>query len=304
MREQNISGEYMDPVVIGGVGGSGTRLIAQCLSELGFFLGHDLNDFLGHDLNEAIDNRWFTLLFKRAEILTSSSEECNEVIEIFLKGMMGQDGFTKKQVDLIKKLASVDREQASAKSLKKRARSLLSKNPKMEPGTKWGWKEPNAHIVLDRLKEYFQDMKYIHVARNGLDMAHSHNQNQLKLWGRHFMGEDFSISPRYSLKYWCIVHRRVLEIGQSMGANFLFLNYDSFCSNPEDGIKDLCGFLRLDSASVPTAHLSGLVNTPASVGRFKQYGTRIFDEEDVAYVSELGFDVSATGCSQHTRGPV
>jgi hypothetical protein len=274
----------MDPVVIGGVGGSGTRLIAQCLSELGFFLGHDLND--------AIDNLWFTLLFKRAEILTSSSEECNELIEIFLKGMTGQDGFTKKQVDLIKKLASVDREQASAKALKKIARSLLSKKTKMEPGTRWGWKEPNAHIVLDRLKEYFQDMKYIHVARNGLDMAHSHNQNQLKLWGRYFIGEDFSISPHYSLKYWCIVHRRVLEIGQSMGTNFLFLNYDHFCSNPEDGISELSGFLELDTAQVSVASLLRLVNPPASVGRYRQQGTGIFDAEDVAYVKELGFDVS------------
>ena len=273
----------MDPVVIGGVGGSGTRLIAQCLSELGFFLGHDLND--------AIDNRWFTLLFKRAEILTSSSEECNELIEIFLKGMTGQYGFTKKQVDLIKMLASVDREQASAKSLKKRARSLLSKKPKMEPGTKWGWKEPNAHIVLDRLKEYFQDMKYIHVARNGLDMAHSHNQNQLKLWGRHFIDGNFSISPYYSLKYWCIVHRRVLEIGHSMGANFLFLNYDHFCSNPEDGISELSGFLELDTAQVPVASLLELVNPPGSVGRYRQQGTGIFDVEDVAYVKALGFDI-------------
>jgi hypothetical protein len=152
--------------------------------------------------------------------------------------------------------------------------------------------------VLDRLERYFRNMKYIHVARNGLDMAHSHNQNQLKLWGRHFIGEDFSISPRYSLKYWCIIHRRVLEIGQSMGANFLFLNYDQFCSNPEDGISELSGFLAVDSESVPVTRLLGLVNPPDSVGRFRQHGTEIFYEDDVAYVSELGFDI---GESEHGR---
>ncbi len=45
------------PVVIGGVGGSGTRVVAAILSTLGFHLGNDLN--------ESMDNLWTTLLFKR-----------------------------------------------------------------------------------------------------------------------------------------------------------------------------------------------------------------------------------------------
>ena len=175
--------------------------------------------------------------------------------------------------------------------------TLLSKNPGIQPNTRWGWKEPNSHIVVDRLKERFQNMKYIHVVRNGLDMAHSHNQNQLRLWGRHFICGDFDISPYYSLKYWCIIHQRVLDISKSMGANFLFLNYDNFCLNPEVGITELCEFLELDTTSIPRAHLLGLVNPPNSIGRFKQYGTKFFDEEDVAYVNKLGFDVGETESS-------
>ena len=71
MKESNLLSSHTHPVVIGGVGGSGTRLIAQCLNELGFFLGPDLN--------EANDNLWFTLLFKRTRILTSSEEEFNDI---------------------------------------------------------------------------------------------------------------------------------------------------------------------------------------------------------------------------------
>ncbi len=44
------------PVAIGGVGGCGTRLIAEMLMRVGFFLGSDLN--------ESLDNLWFTLAFK------------------------------------------------------------------------------------------------------------------------------------------------------------------------------------------------------------------------------------------------
>lgn len=302
MTPPDLPGSYTHPVVIGGVGGSGTRLIARCLDEFGFFMGSDLK--------EAHDNLWFTLLFKRIEILDSSEEEFDELIEIFLEGMTGSGNFTEKQIDLINHLASAGRENHSASWLKKRARTLLSKKKKnglmkrartllskktkAQPHAGWGWKEPNSHVILDRLQQRFRDMKYIHVVRNGLDMAHSRNQNQLKLWGRHFIGEDYDISPYWSLKYWCIVHRRVLEIGRSMGANFLFLNYDNFCLNPESGIKELCEFLGLDATAIPGSHLLELVHVPDSIGRFRQYGTKIFSEEDVAYVKELGFDIGET----------
>ena len=287
MKNSNLLDNYTHPVVIGGVGGSGTRLITRLLNELDFFMGSDLND--------SYDNLWFTLLFKRTGILTAPEEEFTELITIFLKGMAGSKSFTRKQTDLINHLTLVDREEHSVKWLKKRARTLLSKKKaKIQSNDRWGWKEPNSHIILDRLIPHFRHMKYIHVVRNGLDIAHSSNQNQLKFWGREFIGENYEITPRFSLKYWCIIHRRVLEIGRSMGSNFLLLNYDNFCSNPESGVMELCDFLGLDDTKISWSSLLDLVDAPGSIGRFKQYGTRIFAEEDVAYVKELGFDTGET----------
>ena len=45
------------PVVIGGIGGSGTRVVAGLLQQLGFDIGSDLND--------SLDDLSFTALFKR-----------------------------------------------------------------------------------------------------------------------------------------------------------------------------------------------------------------------------------------------
>jgi hypothetical protein len=286
MKASNLLVNHTPPVVIGGVGGSGTRLIAQCLNELGFFMGHDLN--------EASDNLWFTLLFKRTEILDSSDREFGELVDIFLKGMTGLHEFTNMEIDLINQLASIDRDQHPATWLRIRANTILSATCKMQPSTRWAWKEPNTHIVLDRLIKYLPKMKYIHVTRNGLDMAHSGNQNQLALWGRYFICEQFNISPYYSLKYWCTVHRRVLEIGQSIGRNFLFLNYDKFCLKPDDGIMELCTFLELNPTSTQKDTLIRLIKPPSSIGRFKQHGIKLFDEDDIAYVSKLGFDVNSS----------
>src|SRR5205085_158546 len=109
-----------------------------------------------------------------------------------------------------------------------------------------GWKEPNTHIFLDRLQSAFPEMKYIQVMRNGLDMAYSSNQNQLRLWGPFIFGtRDYEVNPRWSLKYWCLVHHRIQSIGKTMPGRFLLLNYDDFCSSPQKGLHDLLDFLKV-----------------------------------------------------------
>jgi hypothetical protein len=273
---------FVPPVAVGGVGGSGTRLIARCLIGLGFFMGSDLN--------EAYDNLWFTLLFKRVEILHSTDNEFQEAVRIFLTGMTGKGSFTDSQIRLVKKLSASGREQHPWLWLRKRRKSLLKNTRTARVDGLWGWKEPNTHVVLERLLKSFPDMKYIHVMRNGLDMAHSSNQNQLKLWGPLFLGPDCVLSPRFSLRYWCEVHRRVLEIGKHMGDRFLLLNYDDLCINPRKRLEELVSFLALNASETEKGRLAGLARPPQSIGRFKQYGTNMFDAVDVAFVKSLGFD--------------
>jgi hypothetical protein len=271
------------PIAIGGVGGSGTRLVAQILRETGFYIGDDLN--------ESNDNLWFTLLFKRQEILSSPDEEFERLVEIFLDAMTKESRFSMDQVDRINKLASVDRPEHPKAWLKERVKSLLAGRHGQRPG-RVAWKEPNTHIVIDRLQKHIHDIKYVHVVRNGLDMAHSANQNQLKFWGARFIGPDCGVTPFYSLKYWHTVHERVLRIGHTMGARFLFLNYDQFCLEPAAGIRQLLSFLEVAASDSLIRHLSDLVRPPRSIGRFKEYGLSIFDPGDVAFVKELGFDIA------------
>ena len=102
--------------------------------------------------------------------------------------------------------------------------------------------------------------------RSGLDMAHSENQNQVALWGRHVLGEarrepgaggsgggggsgpeaaaaadenpgawNGMVAPGPSLRYWCAVHRRVARLGAALGpARFLLLDFDALCQRPEE----------------------------------------------------------------------
>ena len=275
------------PVIIGGVGGSGTRLVASLLLKLGYWLGSDLN--------ESLDNLWFTLLFKRLDILDCTSHDFEQAVSIFIKRMSGNPDLSSYEVSWIQSLASADREQHNSIWLKARADSLFTFTRQTDMPQNWGWKEPNSHIILDRLNHHIMNLRYIHVMRNGFDMAFSNNQNQLKLWGPTFLGDDFGLTPAHSLKFWCLVHRRIDLIGRQMGDRFLMVNYDDLCKNPTNQIKQLIRFL--NPFSYDEESLLPLLNLirPLSHQRpFHSHAIDIFDPEDVFYVKSLGF---------HTRLP-
>jgi hypothetical protein len=274
------------PVAIGGIGGSGTRLIAQILQQVGYYIGDDLN--------VANDNLWFTLLFKRTELQAVDINESNfnQAVKIFRKVMSEGSLLTPDETLFVRRLAMMDRPQHSAAWLWQRAESLLQSARHGRQSCLWGWKEPNTHVLLDRLEAAFLGMKYIHVMRSGLDMAFSKNQNQLRLWGRHFFDtEDYAVSPRWSLKYWCLVHRRIARIGeQRMPERYMLLNYDALCAAPKEHLRSLLRFLNLTVSNSMEASLVALVHRPSSMGRFRQYGLHHFDPEDLECIKSFGFD--------------
>lgn len=270
------------PIAIGGVGGSGTRLIAAVLQRLGFHVGDDLND--------ALDNLWFTLLFKRRELWSAPPDDFAAALRIFRAAMAQARALQTAELGLVNRLATTDRTQHSADWLALRVRSLFS--CRRAERRCWAWKEPNTHIFLDRLAEALPRLRYVHVMRNGLDMALSSNQNQLQLWGSALLGRPVAMTPRDSLSYWCAVHRRVQVLGGALGERFLLVNYDALCAAPEQGLRGLLTFLGVPDDPAALADLLALVQPPASVGRYRQHGLDDFNREDVAYVGSLGFDVA------------
>ena len=135
-------------------------------------------------------------------------------------------------------------------------------------------------------------MKYIHVIRNGLDMAYSENQNQLIYWGKCFMQGDVEISPKNSLKYWCTVHQKLFEYSKNMNENFYLFNFEEFCQNPKIGMEKLMSFLNQKLSKEDEIQIKKLIKTPKSIGRFKQEDLSVFDPQDISYVEKLGFDVN------------
>lgn len=271
------------PIAIGGIGGSGTRLVAELVAAAGVHLGDELN--------AASDNLWFTLLFKRPGIVDCDEVEFHGCLDAFFAGMRG-GGVHDGMEQLVDDLAREGRPQHPAPWLKQRAQSLLDSARKPEQPTRcWGWKEPNTHVVIERLWQYLPDLRYIHVVRNGLDMAFSGNQNQLQLWGPRVLGGDGPIDPARSLAYWCRVHRRMQALLAANAGRMYWLDYDVLCRDPERESEALCRFIGSPPDTMRTL-FAGI--RPAEVARHSFHTSSGLAAQDIAFARSLGYAADFT----------
>lgn len=272
---------FSPPVIVGGLGGSGTRLVAEILIHLGIYLGSDLN--------KENDNLWFTLLFKRMDIIETDDAEFQNLVTIFYKAMeRGRESIKLEhdELETLSFLASKERIQHNKEWLMKRVESLILATSSCCNNSMWGLKEPNSHILFERLSKFIPKMKYIYVTRNGLDMAYSSNQNQLALWGKKLIGTN-DVNPGNSLKFWCESQRRAIKSGSKLGNDFLLFNYDDICLNPMREITKLVEFLEFDVSQEKLQQLVTLVKPPSSIGRHKSFMNSQFCHDDLAYAKQF-----------------
>ncbi len=284
-----------DIIAIGGIGGSGTRLVASIGMKLGFYMGASLN--------HALDNLWFTLLFQRPGWFARfpDDDDIAEALRLFRRAMTtGLSGsMSSREASLIRGLVH-DIEQAALKTGadRKTAEALIASMPPQSAASAgWGWKEPNSHIFLPQIAAEFDNLKYIFVIRNGLDMAFSDNTNQIRNWGKYIC--EISIVDEFlneitMLDYWICANKRAIDIGTNILNNrFLVLNYDKICQKKSTELQKLVDFLKIDSKSnIINNFLSAIKIT--SIGRYKMHDISIFSNQQIETVREFGFDVDVT----------
>jgi hypothetical protein len=266
------------PIAIGGVGGSGTRLVAGLLRTLGVFIGDDLN--------VANDNLWFTLLFKRPGVLAVDEAEFDALLGALVAGLRGGAPLAEDVAARVFELAIADRPNHPAARLRASAQSLLAAANRPPTAGRWGWKEPNTHLLIERIWQRLPTLRYVHVVRNGIDMAYGRNQNQLKLWGKQVLGEDGPVTPARSLAYWCHVHQRMQALLAANPRRMYWLDYDALCSDPGRHLAPLLAFLAFDPALAASIDL-GI----EAIQRRRDPTTPLdaFDPRDLAFAHSLGY---------------
>jgi hypothetical protein len=145
-------------------------------------------------------------------------------------------------------------------------------------GGRWGWKEPRSILLLPFFARALPGMRFVHILRDGRDMAFSKNQNQPRRHGKAFLGSEEELdSPSDSITLWTEVNLAAASFGESeLGDRYLRIRFEDLCATPEPVIAELLGFLELTG---DPAELASEVQAPPTIGRWRG--------EDAAVVAEL-----------------
>jgi hypothetical protein len=289
-----------DPVVIGGLGGSGTRLVATIVEDLGFYLGADRN--------AAGDNLWFTLLLKRSawhrrNLERSDDRPARRGLEVLAKAMTGRRLTFADRAYVLAATVDVGRRghdhkgNGTGRWALARARSLLSAPSPPAESRGWGWKEPNSHVYLRQLAKTFPGLRYVHTIRHGLDMAFGPKRGQLYNWGWLYGVDppaDSGLVPRAQLRLWVEANRRAVELGRELlGNRFLLVNFDRLCRHPQEGVEAIAAVAGVDLDPSSRDRLASLPKLPTTSGRYEGRDLRGFEAADLAALAELGFEAPA-----------
>ena len=289
------------PVVIGGVGGSGTRMVAKIIAQVGFYIGSDLSP--------ERDNQWFMLLFKRPGWYRKARLSSGKIftgLSLLSNAMIVRETFSFAEIRFLLQ-AVMGMSLAGHNHMGDgrgvwpfvRAWKLLTITPKGRSNhAGWGWKEPNSHLYLEQMAAYFAKLRYIHTIRHGLDMAFSANRQQLYNWAP-FFGVEIPKSktdePKAMLAYWVRANRQVFAIGERLGhRKFLVVNFDRLCMNPESEIQKIIAFLNIRPAAKDLDLAHQIPQPPKSMGRYKKYRIGQFDPADLDELTRWGYSINAS----------
>ena len=242
------------PLVIGATGGSGTRVVARIAQLAGYNLGARLNS-AGDALEfYSFHDRW---------------------INPFVSAQRRREKVTPWQSVQMKE----DFHAALARHIPQAERREI----------RWGWKAPRSIYLLPFLQAQFPQLKFIHVLRDGRDMALSRNQNQVRKHGPAVLswGERlFRSVPERSVLMWDKVNSYAADYGESsLRENYLRVRFEDLCANPLETTVRILNFLESTIDPEPIARAE--ITPPGTLGRWQTSPSQIVSKLEAAAASSL-----------------
>lgn len=222
------------PVVIGGLGGSGTRVVARIVRRAGYFMGTNVTG--AEDAVEFWEfyDRWINRYLFCREVPLSAEE--HKLMELDWSGF------------------------------ESRHRLVIPSENSL-----WGWKNPRSILLLPFLHRRYPEMKFIHVLRDGRDMAFSSTaQEQVKRHGPAILRSALTDAPLAvrTAACWAKINFDAASYGEvHMPGQYLVVVFEKLCVESRrviDEIFDFLGVGAIDAAQIARE----LVTHPDTVGRW------------------------------------
>ncbi len=218
------------PCVIGATGGSGTRVFARIAASGGLWIGGELN-------------------------ASSDALPIARFIDDWL---------------LPYRIGGAERPpHAAPPGMDQAFASTLAEQFSGAPEGALGWKCPRSIYLLPFLAQRFPDLRFIHVVRDGRDMALSSNQRQLALYGHHLLPAEMQGWPEAerSIALWSFVNSWAADFGESLGDGYLRIRFEDLCARPTFFATQIFDFFELPGKP---RRASEIVSPPESLGRWRQ----------------------------------
>jgi hypothetical protein len=235
-----------DPLVIGAVGGSGTRVFSKISRHAGVFMGEHVDD-------------------------QEDSQPVSRFYGEFASDYLAANG----------RLDERRRDQLSA-----RLAECLSEHLEGLPGPdhQWGVKNPRSILMLPFWHERFPAMRFLHVVRDGRDMAYSDQENQIRRHGGPVLGADVDRpQPERAILWWARINGAAADFGEAkLGRRYMRVRLEDLCARPKRTIRSLFDFLGSEARLKPAM---AEVIPPPSLGRWRKH-----PDAEVSRLAMLGRD--------------
>ena len=242
------------PVVIGAIGGSGTRVIAQTLELAGFWMGAWINP----KTHDAMATRHFL----------------QRHFEHLVEDPGAEDPGMRRDF----------------------ARAIQAHRWGAPAGGPWGWKNPRSMWIIPFLAHAYRRLKFIHIVRDGRDMALSGNTNLMRKHGRFLLGEALCRQEpvRARVGLWTLGNSLARREGMRLlGSNYLVVRYEDLCFHPSETVDRVFTHLGVEVSPEVRDLALRLIVPPRSIGQWRathHEALRAPDPEVCAALESFGYE--------------
>lgn len=230
----------ISPAVIGATGGSGTRALKAALVAYGAHFGASVN-------------------------LAGDAAEFIPVYDTHVNPTLASTRSLDYRLD---ELPEDVREPALAAF---REATLLYRRD-FDPAGPWGIKGPRSMYMLPYLAEALPGFAFLHLVRDGRDMAVSRNQGQLL---RHYTalfdetpGKDVALA---SARLWRKANLEAADWAEAnLKARYLRVRFEDLCGNTEETLAGILDFLSWPHDGARVERMAARIEAPQGIGRWRR----------------------------------
>jgi len=138
-----------------------------------------------------------------------------------------------------------------------------------QPVAAWVVKNPRSMYLIPYLADHCPGMRFVHVVRDGRDMAFATNQRQLASYYDAWFGAAAEKPlPVRAIELWSKTNLDASLAGkQALAGRYLCVRLEDLCDDPEQKVREILDFVGVQADAEQAARV---VKRPATLARWRQ----------------------------------